>query len=82
MATTNNVHVPDDLLSQAEELAKRQGRSRDDIAADALKRYLAHEWLNKMERDGQEQRQKHGLGTEEDINCVVERAVSDYRSGR
>ena len=40
MATTdNNIHIPDDLLAQAEKLATSQGRTADDLAADALKRY-------------------------------------------
>jgi len=42
MATTdNNLHIPDDLLAQAEKLAASEGRTADDLAADALKRYLA-----------------------------------------
>ena len=32
MATTdNNLHIPDDLLAQAEKLAASQGRTADDI---------------------------------------------------
>src|SRR5471030_245721 len=46
MATNdNNLRVPDELRTQAAEIAKRQGRTADDLAADALKRYIAHERL-------------------------------------
>jgi hypothetical protein len=33
----------------------------DDLAADALKRYLAHEWLNRIEREDRERRRQFGL---------------------
>ena len=51
---TNNLHIPDYLLAQAEQLAASQGRTADDLAADALKRYPAHEWINKLDQEGQE----------------------------
>jgi hypothetical protein len=38
MATMdNNLHIPDDLLAQAEKFAASQGRTADDVAADALR---------------------------------------------
>jgi len=81
MATTdNNLHIPDDLLAQAEKLAASQGRTADDLAADALKRYLAHEWLNKIEREGQERRRQLGLKTDGEVEAAVDRAISEYRN--
>ena len=42
MATTrNNLHIPDELLAQAEKLAASQGPTADDLSADALKPYPA-----------------------------------------
>ena len=68
MATTdNNLHVPDDLMAQAERLAAGQGRTADELAADALKRYIAHEWLNKLDREGQERRRRLGMKSDEDV---------------
>jgi hypothetical protein len=81
MATTdNNLHIPDDLLAQAEKLAASQGRTANDLAADALNRYLAHEWLNKIEHEGQERQRQVGLKTDEEVEAVVERAISEYRN--
>ena len=81
MATTdNNIHIPDDLLAQAEKLAASQGRTADDLATDVLKRYLAHEWLNKIEREGQEHRRQLGLKSDEEVEAVVDRAISEYRN--
>ena len=83
MATTdNNLHIPDDLLAQAERLAASQGRTANDLAADALNRYLAHEWLNKIEQEGQERRRQLGLNTDEEVEAVVNRAISEYRNER
>ena len=39
--TRNNLHIPDELPAQAEKLAASQGRTVDDLSADALKPYLA-----------------------------------------
>jgi predicted transcriptional regulator len=62
MATTdNNLRVPDELRDEAAELAERQGRSADDIAAEALKRYIAHEKLEELSRYGQQRTREVGL---------------------
>jgi hypothetical protein len=77
---TNNLHIPDDLLAQAERLAASQGRTADDLAADALKRYLAHEWLNKLDREGADNRRRDGLESDEDVERAVELAIAEFRS--
>lgn len=79
---TNNLHIPDDLLAQAEQLAASQGRTADDLAADALKRYLAHEWLNKLDQEGQERRRRLGLSSDEDVERLVTRAVAESRNAQ
>jgi len=80
MATTNNnLHIPDDLLAHAEKLAASQGRTANDLAADALNRYLAHEWLNKIEHEGHQRRRQLGLKTDEEVEAVVDRAIYEYR---
>ena len=77
---TNNLHIPDDLLAQAEQLAASQGRTADDLATDALKRYLAHEWLNKLDREGTDHRRRYGLESDEDVERAVELAIAEFRS--
>lgn len=78
--TDNNLHIPDDLLAETQKLATRQGRTADALAADALTRYLAHEWLNKIEREGQERRRQLGLKSDEEVEAVVDRAITEYRN--
>jgi hypothetical protein len=81
MATTdNNLHVPNNLMAQAERLAARQGRTADELAADALKRYIAHEWLNKLDREGQERKRRLGMKSDEEVEREVDRAIAESRN--
>ena len=54
MATQNNLHIPDDLLSAVTEAAGADGKTTDEIAADALRRYLAHRKLEELGKYGRE----------------------------
>jgi hypothetical protein len=81
MATTdNNLHVPNNLMAQAERLAARQGRTADELAADALNRYIAHEWLNKLDREGQERKRRLGMKSNEEVEREVDRAIAESRN--
>ena len=79
---TNNLHIPDDLLALAEQLAASQGRTAHDLATDALKRYLAHEWLNRLDREGAGHRRRYRLESDEDVERAVELAITESRSER
>jgi hypothetical protein len=63
-------------------LAASQGRTADDVATDALNRYLAHEWLNEIEREGQDRRRRLGLKSDEEVDAVVDRAITEYRNAQ
>ncbi|HMC62514.1 MAG TPA: hypothetical protein VKJ01_25185 [Candidatus Solibacter sp.] len=81
MATTdNNLRVPDELREAAARLAKRQGRSADDLAAEALRRYLeaaqSIQDLNDLASWGQRHSRERGFKPAD-----VERAISDVRRG-
>jgi hypothetical protein len=75
-----NVHVPGELLEQAQRPAQSQGRTADDLAADALKRYLAREWVNKLCREGVENRRGLGLKTDQDVEDYVNRVIAEHRN--
>jgi predicted transcriptional regulator len=79
MATQNEIHIPADLLAQVQSVAKSQGRTTDEVAADALKRYLAREWANRLSREGEENRRRLGLETEEQAEEYVNRTIAEYR---
>jgi predicted transcriptional regulator len=80
----NNLHIPDELLDQAQRVAERQGRTAEDLASDALKQYLAHEQLNELSRYGQERAQNLGLEklSEEEREAYVDRAIRETRKER
>ena len=79
MATQNNVHIPDELLVQAQRMAESQGRTADELAADALKRYLAREWLNRVSSEGEGSRRRVGIHTEEEAEEYINRVIAEYR---
>jgi metal-responsive CopG/Arc/MetJ family transcriptional regulator len=72
MASENNLHIPDDLLSAVNEAASADGKTTDELAADALRRYLAHRKLEELGKYGREQ--SHRLAyTEADVpNLIAE----------
>lgn len=60
MATQNNLHIPADLLSAVNEAASADGKTTDELAADALQRYLAHRKLEELGQYGREQSRRLG----------------------
>jgi hypothetical protein len=77
MATGNNLHIPDDLLSAVHEVAVADGRSTDDLAAEALRRYVAHRKLVDLGEYGRGQAERLGY-TEADVL----RLIDESRRGR
>jgi hypothetical protein len=80
-STDNNLRVPDELLDQAQRVAEAEGCTADELAADALKRYLA---IRQKVRDlhdlaswGERHAQERGFKPSD-----VDRAISDVRRGR
>jgi predicted transcriptional regulator len=80
--TSPNVYIPEDLLTQLQAKAAAEGKSADELAAEALKRYLNREWLERMGREGLERRKQYGLKTDEEVEEFVQKAIEDYRRGR
>ena len=70
MATQNNLRIPDDLLNAVNEAAGADGKTTDEIAADALRRYLAHRKLEELGKYGREQSRRLGY-TETDVPRLI-----------
>lgn len=81
MATPNNLHIPDDLLLQTQRLAHSQGRSADDLAAEALRRYIEAQQnlrdLEELAAWGEQHARARGFKPSD-----VERAISEVRRSR
>jgi hypothetical protein len=78
MATENNLHIPDDLLSAVNEAARADGRTTDELAVDALRRYLAHRKLEELGKYGQEQSCRLGY-TEADVPRLIAESRRENR---
>ena len=74
MATRNNLHIPDDLLRAVDEAAGANGKTTDEIAADALRRYLAPRKLEELGKYGREQSLRLGC-----TGADVPRLTAEYR---
>ena len=65
------------LLREAERVAKKEGRTKSDLFREALRRYLAEEKLEALQRYGQRQARKLGI-KESDVGRLIE----EYRAKR
>ena len=80
MATQNNPHIPDDLLSAVNEAAGAEGKTADEIAADALRRYLAHRKLEELGKYGREQSLRLGY-TQAHVPRLIAESRCENRGG-
>ena len=78
MAAQNNLHIPDDLLSAVTEAASADGKTTDELAADALQRYLAHRKLEDLASYGREQSRRLGY-TEADVLRLIAESRHENR---
>jgi hypothetical protein len=80
VATQNNLHIPDDPLSAVTEAAGADGKTTDEIAADALRRYLAHRKLEELGKYGREQSLRLGYA-ETDVPRLIAESRRQNRGG-
>lgn len=80
MPTRNNLHIPDDLLTAVNEAASADGKTTEELAADALRRYLAHRNLEELGKYGREQSRRLGL-TEADVSRLIAESRRENRGG-
>ena len=78
MAARNNLHIPEDLLSAVNEAASADGKTLDEVAADALRRYLAHRKLEELGEYGRDQSRKLGY-TEADAPRLIAESRHGHR---
>jgi hypothetical protein len=81
MAALKNLRVPEDLLAEARRMAEAEGRTADEFAVDALKRYIeikqAVRDLEDLASWGERHAKAHGFQPSD-----VEPAISDVRRSR
>ena len=74
----NNLHIPDDLLNAATAIAQAEGKTTDELAADALRRYLARRKLDELGKYGREQARRLGY-TEADVPRLIAESRREER---
>ena len=77
MAKPTSLYLPPRLLKEAERVAKREGRTRNELVREAVRRYIADSKWRDLQDYGEAQARKLGLKESD-----VERLIHEYRSGR
>jgi hypothetical protein len=74
----DNVHIPHDLPPAMNEAANAEGKSIDDLAADAVRRYLGRRKLEELCQYGREQSRRLGY-TEADVLRLIAESRRENR---
>jgi hypothetical protein len=74
-----NVTLPDELLAQAQATARGEGKTVDELTADALKKYIVQRALARIKRKGEAA--SRGM-SEEQIESTVAGAIRESRAER
>jgi CopG family transcriptional regulator/antitoxin EndoAI len=78
MAKLLSVSIPDDLMREAEAIARAQGKTKSELVRDALRRQIDLEQFRQLQRYGRRRAEEIGVGPED-----VEQLVDELRgSGR
>ena len=76
------ISVPDELSAALQADAQNKGKSVDEVATEAVKRYLAHEKLEELSRYGAERAKAMGLDklSEDEQMDYVNRGIRESRN--
>ncbi len=75
MSKLLSVSAPDELVADAETLARSQGKTKSEVVREALRRHLQHEHYRDLREYGRRQAEVRGIGPED-----VEGMVDELRS--
>jgi CopG family transcriptional regulator / antitoxin EndoAI len=77
MAKLLSVSIPDELMRDAEAIARAQGKTKSELVRDALRRQVQLERLREAQRYGRNRAEERGLGPED-----AEELVDQIRRSR
>lgn len=78
MAAQKNVSIEPELFARITEEAEAEGKTTDEIANEATKRYLALRRLDRLQQYGQRRAEELGI-TEDDIPRLIAESRADNR---
>jgi hypothetical protein len=79
MAPQKNVAIEPELFERISEEAKAEGKTTDEIANEATRRYLAVRRLQKLQQYGQRRAEELEI-TEEDVPRLIGESRAEHRS--
>lgn len=71
MAKLLSVSIPDDLMRDAEAVARAQGKTKSELVREALRRQIQLERLRELQRYGRDRAEERGIGPE-DAEALVD----------
>jgi hypothetical protein len=66
----NNIHIPDDLLREMSAAAQVEGKTADDLVAEAARRYLDHRALDDLAARGRIHAERAGRSASDAVAAV------------
>ncbi len=76
---TLSVTLPPEMLTRAEQLAKKEHRTMSELVREALRQYERKSWWDEMNEYGRAKAGKLGL-TEADVVSTVKQVRKDRRA--
>lgn len=77
MTPKKNVAIEPELFDRIAEEAAAEGKTADDFANEAARRYMARRWLDRTRREAEVRR---GNMTDDEVEAVVDKAVQESRA--
>ena len=78
---TLSVTLPPEMLTRAEQLAKKENRTMSELVREALRQYERKSWWDEMNAYGRSQARERGL-TETDVVPLVKEVRKESRTRR
>ncbi len=78
MAKLLSVSIPDELMREAEAIARAQGKTKSQLVREALRRQVQLERLRELQRHGRRRAEERGVGPE-DVEALVDELRDERR---
>lgn len=77
---TLSVTLPPEMLTRAEQLAKKEHRTMSELVREALRQYERKTWWDEMNDYGRVRAQEAGIRTEEDVVDAIHTMRQEKRA--
>jgi metal-responsive CopG/Arc/MetJ family transcriptional regulator len=81
MSKLLSVSVPDELIGEAEALARAQGKTKSEVVREALRSHLWRQRWQEATREIRAEAELRGIGPEE-VEGLVDEVRAERRAGR